>query len=246
MPDNEQEYTTAQALDGNSGLSFSDKERQWLEELLQLTDGDTRKKTAKQARILEAAIEIFAEKGYAATSTSEIAKKAGVAEGTIFRHYKTKNDLLLAIAGPIAAKLIAPFLMYDFAKLLDLPFEQVDDLFRAIAKNRIAFARNNAKLIKILLSEVPYQPELMEQLKTLVTRIILARIHRIIEHFQEQGQIVAAPPWRIIRTAVSVMMGMVVFHVFIAPDFPIDEDEEIERTLDMLMYGLAGRRPGPF
>ena len=41
-------------------------------------------------RILEA-VDMFGEKGYASTSTSEIAKRAGVAEGTIFRYYKTKR-----------------------------------------------------------------------------------------------------------------------------------------------------------
>lgn len=47
--------------------------------------------TERQKKIVAAAIESFAEKGYSATSTKEIAQKAGVAEGTIFRHYKTKR-----------------------------------------------------------------------------------------------------------------------------------------------------------
>ena len=40
--------------------------------------------TEKQRRILEAAVEVFAERGFAGTPTAEIAKRAGVAEGTIF------------------------------------------------------------------------------------------------------------------------------------------------------------------
>ena len=44
-----------------------------------------KKMTEKQQKILENAIKMFAEKGYEATSTSEIAKASGVAEGTIFR-----------------------------------------------------------------------------------------------------------------------------------------------------------------
>lgn len=54
--------------------------------------------TEKQKKIIIAAIESFSEKGYAATSTSEIAKKAGVAEGTIFRHYKTKKIYLYPLS----------------------------------------------------------------------------------------------------------------------------------------------------
>jgi len=127
---------------------MSDHKEQWLMDLIQLTEVDDKKKTDKQVRIVEAAIEIFSEKGFAATSTSEIAQKAGVAEGTIFRHYKTKKDLLLSIAGPIATKLVAPFLMHDFAKLLELPYEQADEFFRAIARDRIIFARKTLSLLK--------------------------------------------------------------------------------------------------
>lgn len=221
---------------------MSDKKEQWLTDLIQLTEGyDQQKKTDKQTKILEAAIEIFSEKGFAATSTSEIAQKAGVAEGTIFRHYKTKKDLLLSIAGPIATKLVAPFLMRDFAKLLDIPYNRADEFFRAIARDRIVFARKNIKLIKILVHEVPFQPELMEQIKSLVTKVVVTRIEKVVKHFQEQGQLIEAPPWRIMRSTASLFIGMIIFHVFLTPESPFDEEEEIDRTLDILMHGIASR-----
>lgn len=221
---------------------MSNEREQWLEDLIRLTEEeDTEKKTEKQIKILEAATEIFAEKGYAATSTSEIAQKAGVAEGTIFRHYKTKKDLLLSIAGPIVIKLVAPFLLRDFAKMLDLPYERAEDFFRALAKDRFKFVRENMRIIKILIQEVPFQPELLEQVKSLASEIVFQRIQKAILHFQEKGQLVDAPPWRIARTGASVMIGMILVHVLIVPDFPFDEEEEIERTLDLLMYGIAGR-----
>ncbi len=53
--------------------------------------------TEKQEKILNAALELFAKEGYRATSTSKIAKKAGVSEGLIFRHYVNKEVLLKAI-----------------------------------------------------------------------------------------------------------------------------------------------------
>ena len=221
---------------------MSDKQEQWLEDLIRLSAEDKEKKTEKQIKILEAAVEIFSEKGYAATSTSEIAQKAGVAEGTIFRHYKTKKDLLLSIAGPIVSILLFPFVIRDFVKMIDLPYERADDFFRAIAKDRFKFARENTKIIKIIIHELPFQPELMEQVKVLSTEYVVKRIHKIIIHFQEEGQIIEAPPWRVMRTGASILMGMILTHLFILPDFPIDEDEEIERTIDILMYGIAGRK----
>ncbi len=50
--------------------------------------------TAKQYQILKAALQLFSEEGYHATSTSKVAKSAGVSEGLIFRHFKNKNGLL--------------------------------------------------------------------------------------------------------------------------------------------------------
>ncbi|MBF8192458.1 TetR/AcrR family transcriptional regulator [Nonomuraea sp. K274] len=55
-------------------------------------------------RILAAAEAVFAERG-AAASTEEVAARAGVAIGTVFRHFPTKNDLLGAIVKGLLARL---------------------------------------------------------------------------------------------------------------------------------------------
>ncbi|MHB8764764.1 MAG: TetR/AcrR family transcriptional regulator [Deferrisomatales bacterium] len=49
----------------------------------------------RKVAILQAAKELFAEKGFDGTSTAEIAERAGVAHGTVFHHFKTKENLLL-------------------------------------------------------------------------------------------------------------------------------------------------------
>ncbi|WP_139956013.1 TetR/AcrR family transcriptional regulator [Flavicella sediminum] len=53
--------------------------------------------TEKKEQILEAALHLFAQEGYAASSTSKIAKSAGVSEGLIFRHFGNKNGLLVEL-----------------------------------------------------------------------------------------------------------------------------------------------------
>lgn len=53
--------------------------------------------TEKQKKILTTALELFANQGYAATSTNQIARQAGVSEGLIFRHFDSKEGLLQAI-----------------------------------------------------------------------------------------------------------------------------------------------------
>ena len=56
-----------------------------------------RKKTAKQERILESATRLFAEKGYEAATTAEIAEAAEVGVGTLFRYAGSKAELLVAV-----------------------------------------------------------------------------------------------------------------------------------------------------
>ncbi|MFK4038272.1 TetR/AcrR family transcriptional regulator [Nonomuraea wenchangensis] len=57
-------------------------------------------------RILAAAEEVFAERG-ASASTEEVAARAGVAIGTVFRHFPTKDDLLAAIFKALLARLVS-------------------------------------------------------------------------------------------------------------------------------------------
>ncbi|MES2512650.1 MAG: TetR/AcrR family transcriptional regulator [Bacteroidota bacterium] len=59
----------------------------------------------KQEEILKAALKLFVEFGFHGTPTSKIAKEAGVANGTLFHYYKTKNDLILALYTDIKTRL---------------------------------------------------------------------------------------------------------------------------------------------
>src|SRR5690242_20890282 len=52
---------------------------------------------AKRQRILDAAVKIFAEKGFYNAKVSEIARVAGVADGTIYLYFKSKDDLLISL-----------------------------------------------------------------------------------------------------------------------------------------------------
>lgn len=55
------------------------------------------RKTDKRSLITEAAVEVFAEKGFHLARVSDIARRAGVADGTIYLYFKNKEDLLLSI-----------------------------------------------------------------------------------------------------------------------------------------------------
>ncbi|MEQ9263002.1 MAG: helix-turn-helix domain-containing protein [Owenweeksia sp.] len=86
--------------------------------------------TEKQEKILEAALKLFAEKGYTAVSTNKVARAAGVSEGLIFRHFANKEGLLEAIKQQgmeRAQSLLGSMVMREDPKdilrgILDFPF----------------------------------------------------------------------------------------------------------------------------
>jgi AcrR family transcriptional regulator len=69
----------------------------------------------KRNAILDAATRLFAERGLTAAPTSEISKQAGVAEGTLFTYFKTKDDLINALYREIKLEL-ADALMSGFPR----------------------------------------------------------------------------------------------------------------------------------
>lgn len=64
---------------------------------------------SKKEDILLTATRLFSEKGYRNTAMAEVAKLTGVAEGTIFYHFKTKEELFLAILEHLRQTLIGSF-----------------------------------------------------------------------------------------------------------------------------------------
>ena len=198
--------------------------------------------TDKQKKIIVAAIDSFSEKGYAATSTSEIAKKAGVAEGTIFRHYKTKKDLLLNIVAPLLAKSIAPFVIKDLDRVLDTNYESYEDFLRAMVENRVAFLKSNLPLLKILIQEIPFHPELKEQFIEHIAKKIFSRFQNLVEHYQEKGEIIQIPPSSVIRMHLTTLVGYFFTRHFIFPNADWNDEEELEHTIQFLLYGLSPKR----
>lgn len=224
------------AEDSTAGQNSADE--QWIEELLSISKEE--KMTPKQISILQAAIEVFSEKGFSATATSEIAQKAQVAEGTIFRYYKTKKELLLAIVGPTMSRMIAPFVMRNFNGVLDVPFDSYEEFLRAFIVNRLEFARKNFKIIKIVIQEIPFQPALREQFMENVLSKILERVVAITEHFKEKGQLIDVPTPAILRFTLSSAVGYLLTRLLLQPEKEWNDEEEINLTVRFILHGIGG------
>lgn len=215
----------------------------WLQELMAIGDQEDNM-TDKQRRIFNAAVEVFSEKGYSGTSTSEIAAKAGVAEGTIFRHYKTKKDLLFSIVSPIVARFVAPFLLKDFYKVLDSPYESFEAFLRAVLRNRFDFVRQHLPALRIMIQEIPFHAEFREPYRAIVVENVIPRIRNAINRYQAHGVLrTDIATESLIRHTMTTMLGFLFVRFMLMPDYAWDDEIEMERTIDLLLHGISSEMP---
>jgi AcrR family transcriptional regulator len=82
---------------------------------------------SRKDTILRTATRLFAEKGFKETPMAELSSLSGVAEGTIFYHFKTKEDLLLQILATLKEKITSEFRDYRESRTAQLGMEMVEE-----------------------------------------------------------------------------------------------------------------------
>ncbi|MBE3555122.1 MAG: TetR/AcrR family transcriptional regulator, partial [Thermicanus sp.] len=126
--------------------------------------------------------------------------------------------------------------------ILEARYERFEDFIRAVFKDHIQFAKKNAKLLRILIQELPFQSELKQAMKEKVGNEVIKLMENVIHHFKKEGQIRDLPTYAIIRHNASVGIGYILTHLYIIPESDWDEEKETEIVIDLLMHGLAPRK----
>ncbi|TYR81806.1 TetR/AcrR family transcriptional regulator [Priestia megaterium] len=202
----------------------------------------SKKQTDKQQKIVTAAISLFAERGYANTSTSEIAKGAGVAEGTIFRHYGTKDNLLLSVILPFIKDSIPAMAEDVFNEIMSQNILCFEDFLRALLKNRIHFINENREIFQIVVKEILYNEELRKELQPYFIENIVQRITKVINIYKERGELIDIPSNTIQRMFFTFIGGYFVSRFVLLADSSVaDEDAEIENIIRIMMDGIRKR-----
>ena len=104
-------------------------------------------------QVLKAAINLFSKQGYDGTSTAQIAEASGMSQATIFKYYKSKEDLLLVILKPLIEHLL-PVYGKEFAKKLSQQDQNLDNMIHFIVQDRYSFLVQNKDAVMILISQL--------------------------------------------------------------------------------------------
>ncbi|SEM90500.1 TetR/AcrR family transcriptional regulator [Lihuaxuella thermophila] len=215
---------------------------EWIHEIAEQYDLNLNedKETQKQKKILEAAIHVFAEKGFSGASTSEIAERAGVAEATIFKHYRTKKGLLLRLVIPAIARVASSYIATPVLNILDQD-KPLRDLLHELIVDRKKLFEENWKTIRIILVESLFHPEIREALKTHVAKHVVHMASEKIEELKNMGKLRADLPDHVILRGVMSQIGAYLFASNVIPELMAkgEENEEIEWIVELLVGGIA-------
>jgi AcrR family transcriptional regulator len=192
--------------------------------------------TTKQRAILAAAIDVFAEKGYANSSTHEIAKRAGVAEGNIFRKFGSKAGLLQAIIDPVVENIFPTTMDRLAAAQLQKPAATLTGFITALVMARVKFFASNAAVVKVFLGEVIYSNDIRQRLLANLPERYWRAVHSELEHLRTTNQIVAWSDQAILRLIWSLVGGTLVGTLYFNQPLA---DGDVQRLITALIKALT-------
>ena len=180
--------------------------------------------------IVEAAMEEFITRGFAATRLDDIAKRAGVAKGTIYLHFKDKEsmfeELVRIVIVPVVARLTA----------LPPPTGSVRDLIEMFAGNFIkeVIGTKRGDLVRLIVAEGPRFPAVADFYYREVVSRGMAGMRALIELGIARGEIHQANLARYPQILIAPAMIAVIWQSLFARHAPLDAQDMLRVHLDLI------------
>jgi AcrR family transcriptional regulator len=195
-----------------------------------------RRKEARPAEIIAAALKLFSERGFAATRLEDVAEAAGVSKATIYLYFESKEDLFKAIIREIATPRL------DAIEALVEGFDgRAADLVRGLAERARAIAGSPdvRAVIKLVVSEAGNFPDVAAFYRDEMVLRGLRNIARIIERGVASGEFRRCDP---VATGQSIILPIIMNALAreVFGETPeLDPERFLPSHLDFVLHGLA-------
>jgi len=204
-----------------------------------------RRKQARPGEILEAALSVFAEKGFAAARMDDIAHRAGVTKGTIYLYFQSKEDVFKSLARQHVGDTLSNAI--EQAKVYQGSVRDFLAMMIAIMTAKIE-SGHMAVLPKIIIAESGNFPELARFWREEVIDKALGMLAGVIAGGVARGEVRNdVPPDYVARLCVAPFIMSIIWRTVIAPTdkVPFDYPKFLTLHLDVLMRGIApeGAKP---
>ena len=203
-----------------------------------------RRKDARPGELIEAALELFVEKGFAATRAEEVAKRAGVSKGTLFLYFSSKEELFKAV---VRENLSGQFTEWN--AMFDCFPGTTPEMLKFCMQSwweRIGSTKASG-ITKLMMSEAGNFPELVEFYKAEVIRPGNLLIQRLIQRGIDRGEFRPMDAQKSVYTVMAPMMFLALWtHSFGTLNDAttlLNPDEFLATQLDTLLHGLCAPTP---
>lgn len=192
---------------------------------------------ARRNQILDAAKTVFADKGFHPTTIKDIAREAGIADGTIYNYFENKTALLLGIFDRMretalqadAAPLASPLDLRDFIKVY---------LLRPLT----ALKADNFALFRVIVSEMLVNHELRDLYYQKILEPTLTLAEPFLQQWAERGLIKPMDISLLTRVLSGMVFGLMLEHIMGDPTLDARWDELPDFLTDLLLDGLGSRQ----
>jgi AcrR family transcriptional regulator len=180
-----------------------------------------------RAVVLDAAIDLLAERGYSGFSVEGVVERTGVAKTTLYRHWPTRDDLLAAVIGQLGGT----------GRLPDTGSVRQDLLDFFARRVQAAHRRQWERCMPALVEAAARHPELAAMIARLTAQA-LSQVETLIRRGIERGEI---RPGINPELAASALMGPLVFRRLLLQEAPTSQ--RVSTIIDLVMQGIS--RPEP-
>jgi AcrR family transcriptional regulator len=199
-----------------------------------------RNEEARQAKlqaILDAALDVFAEKGFADTRLEDVATHAGVAKGTIYLYVESKQALFEAlvrsgIAAPLAA-IEAQVLALDGSAETMLRI-----LFKALRREVLETRRK--EIVRLVLAEAGRFPDIAAFYHREIVSRGMALLRRVAERAVQRGEFTSDELVRFPQLAIAPALVALLWANLFERFEPLDAEAMLDAHLTLLLRALKG------
>jgi AcrR family transcriptional regulator len=187
--------------------------------------------------ICAAALQVFAEKGFAAAKLDDIAKRAGVSKGTLYLYFKDKEELFRAVVRDTVAPNIDA--IRETVMAAEVPFAQLVPMFLG------RFVEMTGRLpvgavAKMVIGESRNFPELAKVWHDQIASKALAMLAGLIERAQQKGEVRPGDPRLHAFTLMGPMVMGILFREILQPvgDAKLDIEALARQHAETVLAGL--------
>lgn len=201
-----------------------------------------RRKEARPGELLDAALDLFVEKGFAATRAEEVAARAGVSKGTLFLYFQSKEELFKAV---ITENIAGRFSEWN-AEFDAFTGPSADMLRYAMNMwwERVGATRASG-ITKLIISEAHNFPEVTAFYQREVIEPGQSLIRRILQRGVDRGEFVVHDMEHAMYSVISAMVFLVMAKhsvgACVPAQRPLDPKRYIESQAGIILNGLLPR-----